>query len=133
VIHLTKRVWAVPDEIDVYMPEVPFLTKVSAGKTFEERLQLPLPLTISFPYQFATATDEATTSRHPVQTISRELIFSIGYLLQKDIESTDKPELVQNQSYFTLPYGISFENQRIVTGKKIAVRLEVLASSPNLY
>ncbi|MCX7112741.1 MAG: hypothetical protein NTX45_21980 [Proteobacteria bacterium] len=123
-VHLTKRLWSVPENIDVYMPEVPFLTKVPAGKIFEEQLQLPLPLMINFPYQF-TADVGKNMSRHPVQLMAQELVFSIGYVILENSEAINQLKPMDGQSYFSLPYGVGMVNQRIEKGERITIDLGV--------
>jgi len=123
-VHLTKRIWSVPDDIDVYMPEVPMLTKLPSGKTFEEQVQLPLPLKINFPYQFAADAGDNRT-RYPVQVMTQGLVFSIGYVSLEAAELVNQLKRVDGQTYFSLPYGASIENQQIVTGKKIMIAVGV--------
>jgi hypothetical protein len=43
-LWLTKAKLDIPENFDVEDPDVPFLTKVEAGETFEESFSLPLPL-----------------------------------------------------------------------------------------
>lgn len=123
-VHLTKRIWAVPEDIDVYLPEVPMLTKLPSGKIFEEQVQLPLPLKINFPYQFAADAGDNIT-RYPVQKMSQDLVFSIGYVSLERIDLVNQLKRVDGQTYFSLPYGAIIENQQIVIGKKIFVTVGV--------
>lgn len=44
VLHVTKRMWPIPEDVDVYAPEPGFSTEVLPGRTFAETLRLPVPV-----------------------------------------------------------------------------------------
>jgi hypothetical protein len=50
VLHVTKRMWPVPEDVDVYAPERPMLTELPAGAVFAETLRLPVPVPVGVPY-----------------------------------------------------------------------------------
>jgi len=56
VLHVTKRVWPVPDDLDVYEPERPLLTEVRAGSAFAETLRLAVPVQVGVGYAWASPT-----------------------------------------------------------------------------
>ncbi len=76
VLHITKRVWPVPEDLDVYAPEMPMLTEVKAGGRFGERVRVRVPVSVQYPYVPMRA------SEHEDQDISvitcRAFIFSVS-------------------------------------------------------
>ena len=122
VLHLTKRLWPIPKDISVYMPEVPYLTRVPAGATHREEIQLPVPLLINFPYRFNDAEDEG--SPQTVSTTSaQQVVFSIGYL-KVTAANQAKPIVFEKvDHYYRVGYGIAKENQMIVRGEPIALQV----------
>jgi len=117
-LHLTKRLWPIPKGVSVYMPEVPYLTRVPMGATHHEDLQLPLPLLVNFPYRFPDAIDEASRGTVVTSPAAR-LVFSIGYLVSKTPgrEQDIVPEKV-DQNY-RVGYGLANKNQVILRGKPV--------------
>jgi hypothetical protein len=73
LLTLSKRLWEVPESIDVYMPEVPFLTRVPAYGRLAESVTLPRQIKADHPYM-----DDAAT-RHP-QRSSSSVQVVIGYV-----------------------------------------------------
>ena len=71
-LWLTKANLDVPENFDVEDPDVPFLTKVEAGETFEESFSLPLPLE---PYH---AYNQVRRAEEPVSFEQLKLV--IGWL-----------------------------------------------------
>ena len=49
-VVLGKRIFPVPQELDVEKPEVPYVTRVEPGGVFVEKLSLMLPLRVFSPY-----------------------------------------------------------------------------------
>lgn len=123
IAHLTKRAWPVPDEVEVFMPEVPYLTRVPTGQSFEEHLRLPLPLLVNFPYR-AAGEQVSAAPRKPVMRESKGAVFSVGYFIPKDgaSELDPVPGIPGN---FRVSYGTAIEGQQILKGKAIDLRVMV--------
>lgn len=120
-IELSKRLWAVPEEVDVYMPEVPFLTRVPAGERFSEELELPLPLLVNHPYRFPEDED-ADAGKHRE---ARAAHFSIGYLVSGPDHPHPKPAPEAGQEFYRIDYGSGIEHQRILEGEGHALEVPV--------
>lgn len=124
LVHISKKIWPIPDMLDVYMPEVPFLTKVPAGKNFEETIQLPLPLIRNFPYRFY---EDAGTNiqRRAVNVRAQNLQFSIAYVEHDVMKAAAALTPEPGQSYFSLSYGEGLSGQKILMGNKVAIEVGV--------
>lgn len=79
-LHITKRFWEVPEDVDVYAPEVPRWTEVPAGCLFEETLTIATPVRLFQPYQ--EEVQRQTNTPAEVQGI----VFSLGYMLAQHVE-----------------------------------------------
>src|SRR5215469_4590549 len=101
VVHLTKRLWTVPDDVEIYMPEVPLLSRVLAGEKFEEHVRAPLPLLVNFPYRSEPA--NAPLADRAVKD-SSGLVFSVGYLDSKNGDIKVQP-FSARPGNFTISYG----------------------------
>lgn len=113
VIHLSKRLWQVPEDVEVYMPEVPFLTRVAEGERFSEELVLPLPLSMDRPYLDAEVGASAVEAR--------AMIFSIGYLpASPELELEESPD-----GMLQVGYGSAIERQVLLLGERREVALLV--------
>jgi hypothetical protein len=77
VLHITKRVWPVPEGVDVYVEEVPRLTRVEAGGWFEERVVLKVPVVVRYPYRVR---DDKMTQ--PILANVGDAVISIGYQIE---------------------------------------------------
>jgi hypothetical protein len=49
-IQLRKALIPIPDEIDVAAPDVPYLTPIAPGTSFHEKVTVPLPIELHYPY-----------------------------------------------------------------------------------
>ena len=63
VLHVAKRMWPVPDDVDVYAPERPMLTELRAGDEFTETLRLPVPVPVGVPYAWTGPTMQKRVKR----------------------------------------------------------------------
>jgi hypothetical protein len=122
-VHLTKRLWPVPDDVEVYMPEVPELTRVPAGEKLEGHLTLPVPLLINFPYHVEEKHPERSPKGEAIEE-SNGLVFSLGYLSIKD-GPFKLDEISTGTGRLTVSYGVGIENQHIVQGERIPLRVKV--------
>ena len=124
LVQLSKQVWPIPDMLDVYMPEMPFLTKLPAGQSFTEDLQLPLPLISNFPYRFYADAGK-NIQRRAVNVVAQSLVFSIAYVGQDVMQAAGALTPEPGQSYFSLSYGDAVAKQQVLTSNKIAVDVPV--------
>jgi len=85
-LWLTKANLDVPENLDVEYPDVPYLTKVEAGNTFEESFSLPLPLEPYHAYREVQRTDEAA--------LFEQVKLVVGWLLGEEVttRTTTQPE-----------------------------------------
>jgi len=99
------------------MPEVPYLTKVAANSTFAEKLSLPLPLLINYPYRGA----DGTTPESSTKTQSKSMAFSIGYAAASEAELG--LEAIPGTAFYRIAYGSGITHQKILTGPLVTARL----------
>lgn len=105
ILHLRKQMLAVPEEIDVETPEVPYVTSIAAGKSFQETIRLQLPIELHSPYRFPPpppATYEVT-----------QLVFSLGYLVADDTVSVEEVTLADGTEQQRIHSGDVSEHQRL--------------------
>lgn len=55
---LSRTCPALPDGVDVYMPEVPFFARVEPGASYEQQAIMALPVVLRAPYVFVEPTPE---------------------------------------------------------------------------
>lgn len=116
LLHLTKRLWPVPDDVDVYMPEVPFLAFVPAGRSFRQEVRMAMA--VDLPYE----TEESPDHGRP--DVTRAATFSVGYV-------PDSPEVREGVEpageLFTIAYGEGITAQVIADGGETRLRPPVHA------
>jgi hypothetical protein len=90
-LRLAKQAWPVPDDVDVYLPEVPHLTEVPSGHYFEETVRSPLPVRISYPYR---ESDPVQPQRAPVPVPSEatSLVLWIAYIADEYAARSMRPD-----------------------------------------
>ncbi len=91
VLQVTKRLWELPENILVYMPEVPRLSLLMPGAAFEETVWLPMPVEIEYPYQWPEGKPirkegGGLGAEEPEELKSNTagIAFSIGYVTETD-------------------------------------------------
>jgi hypothetical protein len=117
----SKRLWKVPEMIDVYMPEVPFLTRVAAGTNFQETIQVGVPVIINFPYRDAyDPGNKALPSRSSMTSAT----FVIGYVQQdEDVKLNEAP---RGSGLFTISYGQGITRQKLLASESFALTAPVV-------
>lgn len=116
VLHLSKRLWQVPDDIEVYMPEVPFLTSLAAGETFRQHVTLALPITLDLPYATEEAGDEISGQ-------SQSVVFSLGCV--PGSAAALGGALYPQEHLLSPDYGAAIQYQQIIIGRKVLISLPV--------
>lgn len=79
VLHVTKRVWPIPEDVDVYRPEPVFSTEVSPGTTFAESLRLSVPVRRRVGYAWLDVGSNKGP-KGPGHAESTKFSFSIDYM-----------------------------------------------------
>ena len=102
---LQKALFDIPDEVDVYMPEVPFLTMVEPGKSFTEKITVASP-SVSFPYDYASDLHEGDVE-------VTHLVMKYGYVVESEEIELDSLD----DGLFSISYGDGIANQQIVTSE----------------
>lgn len=123
ILQLTKRLWIVPEDIDVVFPDVPFVTEVLPGKTFEERLTISLPVKVEIPYLLEP--EELDRQREEVRAVSAGVAFSIGYLVEEHGALRRGPAPENSGASLMVRYGVAAEHQRILQGGTLDVGVPV--------
>jgi hypothetical protein len=119
-VHLSKRLVRVPEGTLVESPEVPYLTHLPPGASFEESLSLAVPLRVDVPYLHPAGPVEK-----PV--LCRELVFTLGYFVAKEqrwvrtITKNGEPVLVTD-------YGFAVQADESVSASLVDVKIPCLTS-----
>ncbi|HEX7315421.1 MAG TPA: hypothetical protein VF297_15975 [Pyrinomonadaceae bacterium] len=125
VLQLSKMLWPVPEDVDVYMPEVPYLTRVAPGAKFSEVILIRVPVRTDLPYLFDDDEDDDEPKKGGALTTVDAVVFSIGYVAPD--KSPDELGLKKDATgkLFSIDYGPGVVNQKIVNGKKTAIKVSV--------
>lgn len=123
ILQLTKRLWVVPGDIDVVFPDVPFVTEVLPGKTFEERMTISLPVRVEIPYLLDP--EEFDRKREEMMAVSGGVAFSIGYLVEEHGPLRRGAAPANSGASLTVRYGVAAEHQRILQGGTLQVGVPV--------
>jgi hypothetical protein len=111
VLELSKRLWPTPANTQVYAPESPRLTRVSPGAEYSERIPLPTPLPLNFPYRSLELRKRSRRAKH-VRALTA--VFSLGYLLGN---THDLRLQLAGPDLFCVPYGQGIFHQRHVASE----------------
>lgn len=118
-IRLSRQLWPIPDQLEVYAPEVPYLTRLLPGDSLQENLSIDLPLKIDYPYM--SAFNKKKHDSVPVTMTASSVVFAVGYVSgdpgELKLESTIEGNL-------TIPYGIGATHQKLVE-RKLDVQVSV--------
>jgi len=123
ILQLTKRLWPLPEQMDVVFPEVPLATEVLPGKTFEERLSLALPVQVEIPYLFEW--EESEKSRESVIAVAGGLAFSIGYMVESEGRLKRRRADSEQGEVFVVGYRTAAAHQRVLQGATIEIGVPV--------
>jgi hypothetical protein len=124
VVHITKRLWHAPDDADVYLPEVPFLTQVLPAGRFEEKLSLPAPLRVAYPYRFDDG-DEAKSPPEVTTASAAGLAFSIGYLLEENASASVARVTTPRGAQLKVSYAVGEARQLLLEGQPLGLEVVV--------
>lgn len=113
-LHITKRVWPMPEEIDVYEAELPRVTAVPAGCFYEERFSLKMPVGIEYPYRWVEALEGGGEEMEQVD--ARGVLFSVGYV---EAEAGEQVEGVMS-------YERAVGRQRLLVSGGVVARVGVM-------
>jgi hypothetical protein len=123
VLQVTKRLWLIPDDIDVVFPEVPFATEVLPGKAFTERLVLRLPIEVALPYLLDP--EEMDKPREVVAGVAGGVVFSVGYLIDENSLLRVGPAEPESGASLIVGYGTAAANQRILQSGLLGIGVPV--------
>lgn len=136
ILHLTRRVWPLPDDADIYLPEVPRLTEVHAGASFEDRFDCTLPVEVRYPYRFA-GEEEPATAPEMLTGEAYGVAFSIGYLMEGaggsggggEEEGFSPPAVTREkrdeEGGLVVSYASATAHQKLLQGAVVAMRVGV--------
>lgn len=120
VLHVTKRLWPVPEEVDVYMPEVPRMTELPAGCEYTETLSIGIPVRLSHPYMDGDKPGNGTRQ-------SVGIALSIGYLTAddaKDLPAADESRGDDEESV-AVDYETAANGQRLLEGEVLGLQIGI--------
>jgi len=107
VLALSKRLLTAPENLDVEVPEVPYLTPVAAGERFAETLRIPLPVRPHDPYRPQPTVDT-------VVTVDR-LAWLLGYVVEDSPLAASEDELASGGRAWRMDFGELNMRQRLET------------------
>jgi hypothetical protein len=120
VAYVSKRLIRVPDGVLVESPEVPYLTQLDPGASFEENLTLATPLPVDVPYLRPTGPVDK-----PV--LCRTLIFTLGYFVAREhgwVRTITK----NGENILATDYGFAVQADQAATASIPGVRIPCLTS-----
>ncbi len=123
ILQITKRLWIMPEEIDVVVPEVPFATEVPPGKAFAERFTLSLPVVVELPYMLDP--EEFDKPREEIFGVAPGLVFSVGYLIEEHGPLRLGPADPESGASLEVRYGVAANHQRILEGGLLKIGVPV--------
>jgi hypothetical protein len=74
LLVLSKLLPEIPEGCRVEIPEVPFLARLEPDQTFEERIEIPLPVAESHPYM-----EGRIANRKPRLVVTERVAFVVGW------------------------------------------------------
>jgi hypothetical protein len=107
VLALSKRLITAPEDLDVEVPEVPYLTPLAGGERFAETLRIPLPVRPHDPYRPQPAVDT-------VVTVDR-LAWLLGYVVEDTRLPASEDELASGGRAWRMDFGELNMRQRLET------------------
>jgi hypothetical protein len=107
VLALSKRLIKAPGDLDVEVPEVPYLTPVAAGERFVETLRIALPVRPHDPYRAQPTADT-------VVTVDR-LAWLLGYVVEDAPLPASEDELASGGRAWRMDFGELNMRQRLAT------------------
>ena len=117
VVHVTKRIAEVPDDVDVPFYDIPCATLLRRGDRCSETLNLPLPLRPFHPYA-------RKVELHDIRTFGK-VAFSLGYYRAADLSSRAISQAQTPTGQRPWVY-VSPANQLVVRADPIRVSIPVM-------
>jgi hypothetical protein len=103
-LALSKQLIAIPDDIDVEVPEVPCLTPLEAGEEFAETVTVPVPVSAYDPYDPQPSGDSLA--------IVEQVIWTLGYVVEASPLPVSEQELATGGLAWRMDYGPLILEQR---------------------
>jgi hypothetical protein len=115
LLHLSKTLVRVPENLEVEMPEVPYLTPLPPGKSFAEEITVEAPIREQYPY----AHPQTETAKGEVR-ICEGFTFSLGYFVPLTPDSVRKIQVGLEKVWAT-DYGFATQGLAVVSSKVLSV------------
>lgn len=81
VIHFSKRLWPLFNHKSVLFPELPYLKILKANETFNEQIEISIPIQVSYPYlKQEQQVKESKSEDYQAIKLCKQAVFSIGYM-----------------------------------------------------
>lgn len=117
---LLKKQWLpVPDDLDVEVPETPYLTPLSAGESFSEQLHLALPIAPHDPYRPQPCAEQPS--------LAERLVFVLGYVVAELPLAARQVRLASEVQEWQLPHAVLRQLQRLKVSAPIIAAVPTLA------
>lgn len=121
LLTLSRQLWKTPENVSVYMPEVPFLTRVPAGRSLEETIRVPVPMVVNYPYLGAGVPEQ---ERKSVHRDSANAVFTLGYVQEDD--ELKVAEVRGQPGVFTVEYGPGITHQKLLSCDPVPLKVSVM-------
>jgi hypothetical protein len=116
ILHISKQLIKVPDNIVVETPEVPYLTRVEAGEEYLEDLHLAFPIQSVHPYRSSHAEEPEHLDR---------FTFSLGYAFDDEALRVKEVTVSDGSIRYRASYTRLVTRQRLKVFGPIQTRLSV--------
>ena len=119
-LKLSKQLFDVPEDVEVESPEVPYLTRLAPGQTYEEEIRLALPVRESYPYASSRAAQAPGEKR-----ACEQLVFTLGYFSAREARWV-RPATLEGQEVLATDYGFAIQTRESVSAAPLRVRTECI-------
>lgn len=110
-LHLTKRLWRIPNLVQPLIRELPYLERLEPGQSLKGGVRIPPRVAADHPYQSGEAREGEFV---------REVVISFGFF-----DASAQPRLVEGApGLYQVPYG-ALDQQRCVESPAHPARLYV--------
>ena len=123
-LQLAKTLIPVPEEKEVEYPEVPYMTRLESGESFEERIELTLPIREHHPYR---RPDIEKAADH--EMVCEELVFILGYFRPPDPSWVRYVDL-DGETELSASYGRAIQAFESVASAAVQVRSRCIVVNP---
>lgn len=124
-LQVAKTLIPVPEAKEVEYPDVPYMTRLESGDSFEETVELTLPIREHHPYRYPALEKAAD---HEI--VCEQLVFILGYFRPPDPDWVRRVELDGNTELST-GYGRAIQAFDSVASAPVQVQTRCIVVTPS--